>query len=99
MNLNKFIWTCIVKRTQKLPIVEYITPPFMAVSAIFGGVSGLGYAFKYDNGILWRPSLGIVTGGSIGFVIGLYPYHAVSLLLLSDIVYTISDEKNKQNGG
>lgn len=70
-------------------MVELTAPPFMYVGGILGGSWGFGKALRENNGSIWRTSLGIVTGGTVGLVIGLYPYQTISMLLVTDVAHTV----------
>ena len=87
--MNHWISTLIAERARRLPLVMYIAPPFMNVSACLGGAVGFSSSLQHENGIVWRTSLGVVSGGSVGLLMGLYPYHAASLLLVSDVAHTM----------
>jgi hypothetical protein len=89
MNINAMIGRWIAKRAEKLPMVKLTAPPFMYVGGIFGGSWGFGKALRENDGGVWRTSLGIVTGGTIGLVTGLYPYQMASLLIVTDVAYTV----------
>ena len=87
--MNHWISTLIAERARRLPLVVQIAPPFMYVLACVGGAVGFSSSLQHENGIVWRTSLGVVSGGSVGLLMGLYPYQAASLLLMSDVAYTM----------
>jgi hypothetical protein len=80
-------------RVKKLPITDVLKDSFMGVGAIFGGAYGWYSSLKHCDGVLWRPSMGIVSGGALGFTVGLFPFHSFGLLLMGDVAYTVSKKK------
>lgn len=85
----KMIESIIEQRIKKLPYTNILKDPLMGVGALFGGIYGLSNGIKHDNGVIWKPSLGVVGGGALGFTVGLFPFHAFGLVLISDVAYTI----------
>jgi len=88
----KIINSIIEHRVRKLPITNVLKDSFMYVGAIFGGCYGFSNSLHNCNGVVWRTSCGIAGGGALGFTIGLFPYHTFGLLLVGDVVNTISTD-------
>ena len=79
-------------------MVELTAHPFMTVGAVFGGAIGFTSSLRNENGPIWRTTMGSAVGGSIGLLVGLYPYQAFSLLLVSDIAWSFCDNVEKTKG-
>lgn len=76
------------RRIEKLPITDVTKESFKWLGAFFGFNVGVSQIFKNDNGFVWRPTAGAVVGGTLGYTIGLFPYHAFGLILLTDAACT-----------
>jgi len=89
-----FLKEIVKHRVKKVPITDVLKDSFMGVGALFGGIYGFKKSFENCNGVVWRPTLGCVTGGAIGYTIGLFPFHTFGILILGDVTYTVL-EKSK----
>jgi len=76
-------------RIKKVPYTDILKEPLMGVGALFGGTYGLSNGIRHNNGIVWKPFLGVVGGGVLGFTVGLFPFHAFGLVLIGDVANTI----------
>ena len=88
--------TWITRRIEKAPIVQYIAPSLCGISGIFGGIMGFSDYLEKEDGSIWRTTLGCVVGASMGLVVGLYPYHYASILLLTDIANTMNKKRRDE---
>lgn len=94
----KTINSIIEHRIQKLPYTNILKEPFMIIGALLGGTYGLSNGIKHHNGVVWKPFLGIVSGGVFGFTVGLFPFHAFGLVLIADVANTVHvNYKVKEN--
>lgn len=91
----KFLMSIIEHRVKKVPTTGLLKDPFMMVGAIFGGAYGFVNSLENCNGVIWRTSLGMVSGGAIGLATGLFPLHAFGIVLTGDVAYTVYAEKKK----
>ena len=82
--LNKIV----ENRVKKLPVTEVLKDSFKVVGIVFGCAYGLNRSLDYSDGLMWRPTLGAVVGGTIGYTVGLFPFHAFGLLLAGDVAHT-----------
>ena len=89
------VGTWITRRIEKAPIGQYIAPPLIGISGILGGIVGFSDYLGKDDGAIWRTSLGCVIGASTGFVVGLYPYHTASVLIMTDIAYSLNKKRDR----
>jgi hypothetical protein len=91
----RIINSIIEHRVKKLPMTNVLKDSFGIVGSIFGGCYGFSNSLHNCNGVVWRTSCGIAGGGVLGFTVGLFPYHTFGLLLVGDVVNTISTNYKK----
>ena len=77
------------RRAKALPITNVLKASFGGVGLLFGGAYGFSQSLKESNGVVWRPTVGAVCGGALGYTVGLFPYQAFGLLLAVDAAYTV----------
>ena len=84
------IFACIDKKRTDLGGSFPLTIGFaICVGALFGGIYGLSNGIRHNNGIVWKPFLGVVGGGVLGFTVGLFPFHTFGFVLIGDVANTI----------
>jgi len=76
-------------RVKKVPITNILKDSFMGVGAFFGGIYGFKKSLEHSNGVVWRPTMGFLGGGAIGFTVGLFPFHTFGLIIIGDVAYTV----------
>jgi hypothetical protein len=76
-------------RIKKLPFTNILKDSLMGVGALFGGIYGLSNGIRHENGVIWKPFLGVVGGGVLGFTVGLFPFHTFGIVLIGDVANTI----------
>jgi hypothetical protein len=86
--MKKFIQSIIDHQVKKYPFINITKNSFQWVGMGLGGMYGFKESLRNENGVFWRPSLGVVVGGCVGFTAGLFPFHVFGLLLSGDLVYT-----------
>jgi hypothetical protein len=77
------------RRAKALPITEILKVSFGGVGSLFGGSYGFSQSLRKSDGVVWRPTVGAVCGGALGYTVGLFPYQAFGLLLVVDVAYTV----------
>ena len=77
------------RRAKALPITEILKVSFGGVGLLFGGSYGVSQSLRKSDGVVWRPTVGAVCGGALGYTVGLFPYQAFGLLLVVDAAYTV----------
>ena len=85
----KFLQRLVERRLKALPMTFYLKDSFCLVGTAFGGAYGFSNSLKECNGVVWRPTVGAVCGGALGFTIGLFPYQTFGLLLAVDTAYSL----------
>jgi hypothetical protein len=86
--MKKFVQSIIDHQVKKYPFVNITKDSFQWVGMLLGGIYGFKESLRNENGVIWRPSLGVVVGGCAGYTTGLFPFHVFGLLLSSDLIYT-----------
>jgi hypothetical protein len=86
----KFLQRIVEHRVKKVPMTDILKDSFMAVGAVFGGAYGFANALHSRHGLVWKPTLGIMGGGAAGFTVGLFPFHALVLVLVGDVAHSVS---------
>ena len=83
----------VTQRVKNVPLTN-ITKDVLGIGGgILGGCYGFSNALHNFNGVLWRPSVGVMMGYSLGFLCGLFPYHTFGMLLLADAAHTYKNYK------
>lgn len=86
--MKKFIQSIVDRRVNTNPIYGITKDSFQWVGMLFGGIYGFKESLRNDNGVIWRPSIGVMVGGCVGYTVGLFPIHVFGLLFSGDVVYT-----------
>ena len=76
------------QRVKNVPFTNITKDVLSIGGGILGGCYGFSDALHHMNGVLWRPTTGMVMGYSLGFMCGLFPYHTFGLLLTADAAQT-----------
>jgi len=87
-NITQRIQSVVENQGKKVPITNVLKDAFMGVGAFFGGIYGFSNSLHHENGLFWRPSLGMATGGLLGYTVGLFPFHTMGLAIAGDLSYT-----------